>query len=357
MSVTLNPTIAFNGKEAVDAMIDPAFRNPAFERIHSIHEGIKAKEQIAFIRRLSKVTILDPAGCGNGQQSKTIPMYEKFWNPTYTKIWLQLCWKDFLSSFFAWGIKNGIARADLTDTDIARYMMDTMPSAMLEDLWRIVWFGDTTITDISDSPAGTLANASDIKYYNIIDGLWKQIFAGVAVSTPGAFLHIPRYTITYNGLSTKALQLALPAGYAKTVWQNLFYNADERLRDDPDVVILCTRSLFDNWREYKESVTLESSWKQMDSMMIEGQYWNIPIIPVGTWDRMIRADMDNGVTYNIPHRAILTTKEQIVAGFDAQAETNNLEAFLDKTTELFNIKGGYTVDAKIIENFMFSVAY
>lgn len=356
MSVTLNPTITFNGKEAVEGIIDPVFKNPSFERIHTIHENIKAKEQIAFVRRFNKVTIAEPAGCGNGQQSKIIPMYEKFWEPHYTKVWLELCWKDFLNSFYAWGIKNGIARADLTDTDVARYMMDVVPPAMLEDLWRIVWFGDVDITDVNDSPAGTLALSSDIKYYNIIDGLWKQIFAGVAAA-PGAWNKIPRYTIAKNGEASKAAQLALAAGESKTVWQNLFYNADERLRDAEDAIILCTRSLFDNWREYKESVTLESSWKQMDSMMLEGQYWNLPIIPVGTWDRMIRADFDNGTTYHLPHRAILTTKSQIAAGFDAMNEATYIESFLDKTTEKFHIKGGYSVDAKIIENFMFSVAY
>lgn len=356
MSVTINPTITFNGKEAVEAMIDPAYKNPEFSRIHgTIHTNIKAKEQIAFVRRFNKVTIAEPAGCGNGKQSKTIPMYEKFWEPHYTKIWIEMCWKDFLSSLYAWGIKNGIERANLEDTDVAKYLMDTMPPAILDDLWRLVWFGDVDITDIADSPAGTLGSASDIPYYNILDGLWKKIFAGVAQSS--GFLHIPRYTISYNTLGTKTLQLGLPEGYSKTVWRNLYYNADDRLKDDPNAVILCTRSLMDNWREYKESKNLESSFKKEDGLLEDGIYWNVPIIQVPTWDRFIRADFDNGTTFHLPHRAILTTVENIAVGFDNEASVNALESWYNKDTEMFNIKGGYTLDTNILENFMFSVAY
>lgn len=355
-SITINPKITFNGKEAVTAIIDPAFSAPDFKRVHgTIHTNIKAKEQIAFVRRFDKVTIKEPAGCGNGKQSKVIPMYEKFWEPHHTKIWLEMCWKDFLSTLYAWGIKNGIDRADLSDTDVASLLMDIMPPAIRDDLWRMLWFGDVDITDISDSPEGTLARSSDIKYYDLLDGYWKQIFAGVAEGS--GFLHIPRYTITYNAQATYAAQLALPEGYSKTVWRALYYNADSRLRHNPNAVILCTESLMDNWREYKESKLLESSFKKEDGLLMDGVYWNVPIIQVPIWDRIIRSDFDNGSSYHLPHRAILVDPEHIATGFDSEDAVNKLESWYNKDTEYFNVKGGYTLDAKIIENFQFSAAY
>jgi len=352
---TINPTITFNGKEATDGILERMFNKPSFQRFHSIYNNIKAKEQIAFLRRFNKVTIKD-TGCGTGKQAKEIPMFEKFWEPEYTKIWLQFCWKDFIASFFVWTQKNGIARADISQTDLADYLMDVVPDAALDDLWRIVWFNDKNISDISDSPAGVLGSSSDVKYYNLIDGLWKQIFAGVAIGE-GTWGHIPRYNITYNTQADKTTQLNLADGFSKTVWRNLLYNADSRLREAQGIVILCTRSLFDNWREYKESKTLESSFRKEDVMYDQDIYWDIPIIPVPIWDRIIRSDFDNGTTFHLPHRAILTTLENLAVGFDAFAETNNLESWLNQDTELYNIKGGYSVDAKILENYMFSVAY
>ena len=352
---TISPTITFNGKEATEGILERMFNKPAFTKIHSIYNDIKAKEQIAFLRRFSKVTIKDPS-CGGGQQAKTIPMYEKFWDPEPTKIWLEFCWKDFVNSFFVWGQKNGIARADLSQTDLADYLMDVIPDAALDDLWRLTWFGDKNITDITDSPAGTLGAAADVKYYDIIDGLWKQIFAGVAISA-GTWGHIPRYTIAKNAEGTKSAQLALADAFSKTVWQELLYQADDRLRESSDLVILCTRSLFDNWREYKESKVLESSFKREDQMSEQGIYWDIPIIPIPIWDRIIRSDFDNGTTYHLPHRAVLTTLNQLAVGFDSFAETNYLKTWLNDDTEKYNIKGGYLLDAKILENYMFSVAY
>ena len=107
----------------------------------------------------------------------------------------------------------------------------------------------------------------------------------------------------------------------------------------------------------KRANCLESSFKREDGMMEEGEYWNIPVIPIKTWDRFILNDFDNGTTYYLPHRAILTTIDQINVGFDAMSAVQDFKAYSDDTTELYNIKGGYKVDAKIMENFMFSVAY
>jgi len=354
MSVTLNPTITFNGKEAREGILERMFNKPAFTRYHTIYSNIVAKEQIAFLQRFSKLTKLE-AGCGTGMTSKEIPMHEKFWEPVNTKIWLQLCWRDFIASFFVYGQKKGIDRNDLSGTDLMEYLMEVIPDAGLDDLWRIVWFGDEDISDYAGSPQGTLGDATDIPYYNLIDGLWKQIFAGVAIGA-GTWGHIPHYAISENSGGTYTLQ-ELAAAKSLTIFKQLLYQADDRLRDASNKVILCTRSIMDNWNEYKESKTLESSFKREDTYFTEGVFRGIPIYEVPVWDRLIQTDFDNGTTLYLPHRAIMTTVDQIAVGFDGFDKVDAFKAYLDDTTELYNIKGGYKVDAKILENYMFSVAY
>lgn len=354
MTVVLNPTITFNGKEATDGILERMFGKPQFTRFHTIYNNIVAKEQIAYLGRFSKITKAE-AGCGTGMTSKDIPMHEKFWEPEPTKIWLQLCWKDFQASFFVWGLKKGIDRNDLSATNLMEYLMEVIPDAGLDDLWRLVWFGDQDISDIASSPAGTLGDSSDIPYYNIINGLWKQIFAGVAIGA-GTWGHIPHYTISENSGVSYSAQ-ALSAQKSWTIFKSLLTNADQRLRDDPNKVILCTQSILDNWNDYKESVTLESSFKRQDTEYEEGIIRSTRILPISVWDRMIETDFDNGVTWYLPHRAILTTIDQIAVGFDGFDKVDAFKAYLDDTTELYNIKGGYKLDAKILENYMFSVAY
>ena len=353
--VTLSPTITWNGKEAVEGMIEEAFSRPEFRRFHTVYENIKAKEQIAYLRRFSKVTKKD-AGCGQGAMGKDLPMYEKFWDPVDAKVWLQFCWKDFLSSLFAWTIKNGYDKQDLDDTYLMEYIMEVLPDSEIEDIWRIVWFGDTDITHDGASPAGTLGDSSDIAYYNLIDGLWKQIFAGVSTAFGG--YKVPRYTISENSESTKDDQLTLADGRAKTIFKELIRQSDRRLRARSDKIILCTRELFDNWQDYKAGKVLETSFAREDTDFEQGLYMNTPIYPIDIWSDMIQSDFDNGTTYYLPNRALLTTVENLAVGFDTfEGAAGFNDAYLDKTTELYNIKSLFKIDAKIIEEFMCSVAY
>lgn len=357
MGLTINPTITFTGTEAKEGILEAAFDRPMLSQVHTIHENIIAKEQIAFLQRLQKVTLKD-TGCGTGISTKELPMYQKFWEPVNTKIWLQPCWADFEASFFIWSMRKGIDRADLSETDLAEYLIEVLTDAVYDDALRMLWFGDEAITDIGDSPVGTLALSSDVKYYDLFDGFFKQVFAGVAITNPATWGHIPKYVIAANAEATKALQLSqLADGHSLTIMRHLLDNADERLRNAPNKIFLVTNTIFSNWQDYKESKVLETSWKQQDYDMETGVYRNTPIIPMSFWDRHIQGDFDNGTTYNIPHRAILTTKEQLAAGFDSSDKVGDFKSFLDDTTELYNIKGGYKIDAKTMEHYMFSVAY
>jgi len=187
--------------------------------------------------------------------------------------------------------------------------------------------------------------------------LWKQIFAGVAIGA-GTWGHIPRVALAPNAESTKALQLStFAAGASLTIFRDLLAAADGRLRSAPNKVILVSDTIFANWQEYKESKVLESSWKQQDFDMQTGVYRGCTIIPMDSWDRHIIGDFDNGTTWHLPHRAVLTTVEQLAVGFDSSSEMQNFDAFLDKTTELYNIKAGYKLDTKTMEHYMIAAAY
>ena len=139
--VTLSPTITFNGEEAREGILEEAFKKPEMTRFHTVVGGIVAKKQIAFLQRFSKVTLAD-TGCGTGMSEKAIPMYEKFWEPALLKIWLTPCWYAFKDQFYVWGQKRGIARADLSNTDLAEYLMEVIGDAAFEDALRMAWFGD-----------------------------------------------------------------------------------------------------------------------------------------------------------------------------------------------------------------------
>lgn len=354
-SFTFSPKPTFNGKEAMslqDAIIEQAYNNPNINRIFTIYQGIVAKQQIVFLKNFFKISQVGTT-CGESAITTTVPTSEKFWNPSDIKMHVSQCWADFRNMFVVWGMKNGINKYDLTDTDLETYKLQKMAEGGLEDMTRVVWFGDTAISHIAASPAGTLTRSADIVNYNWIDGIWKQIFTGVAGGT------ITRYTITENAGVNYAAQLALNASRAYLTFKALYENADSRLRAAQNKVILCTDSLYMNWLAYKETITVDNSFNRQEKEYVEDVFRSVTLIPYSLWDRWIRADFDNTITttYYLPHRAIMTTKENLGIGMDDETGVSNLRSHLDMTTDYYHIKGAYKLDAKLLEEYMITVAY
>lgn len=348
-SLITGTPITFNGEEAREGMIDPAFSKPELNLFHFVVRGIVAKKQVAFLQRMNKITLAD-AGCGTGVQTKTLTPSQKFWEPNKLKIWLQQCADDLEQTFFTWGLKKGIQRKDLTATTFEDYILAIMPDAISDDLLRLAWFGDTA-ADINAN-GGKLLNASDVQHYTQMDGFWKYIFAAVTGGTT------QRYTISENALGTFALQDALAANAAYLCFKGLMTGtvADSRLKTRNDKVIVCTTSLFENWLAYKESQSFDRSFERQAQGFQTDVFRGVNIIAFDLWDRWIRSDFQDGTAYYLPHRAVLTVPENLQIGLD----TNNVEEmdiFFDKTTELHNFKGGYMADVQIPYDFMISVAY
>lgn len=339
--------IAFNGKEAMAGIIEPAFYTPELTEFHTIMQDIVAKQQIAFLGRLSKVTQKD-AGCGTGVLSKEIEITEKFWDPTPVKIWLNQCASDLEQTFYVWGLSKGIAKYDLTKGDFIDFAMEVMTSAVKEDALRMAWFGDKNADTIGNG--SFLNSAGDIPFYNAIDGFWKQIFDAVTATT------MKKVAISVNANATYATQ-ALGATDAYDTFRKMLEQADSRLKAEANKFFLCTTSMFDNWLTYKETKNIDMSFVRQEKGFKTDIYRGVPIIAVDAWDRAIDSDMDNGTKWILPHRAVLTTKENLMVGLDSASAVTDFKVFLDDVTEITHMKGGYKVDVKVMHDFMAIAAY
>jgi hypothetical protein len=348
----LDPSdLTFNGQEARDigeAVIESIFENPAVADLMTVYDGIVTKKQIPFLGTLSKITKKD-AGCGSGVSSNNIPMTEKFWEPENLKIWLQLCAEDLLNSFWVYAQKLGMDRSDVTGTTIASFVVERMTAAAQEDLLRIIWFNDKDAENVDDG--GVITDGVSITDYNIIDGLWKQIFAVVAGDASRLS------TIAENALLTKTAQMALAANRAFNTFQKMINAADARLKSAPDKIIICTSSLLDNYASYLESQGSDASFIRIENGYSTLRYRNITIYGMDFWDRTIQSDFDNGTTYDLPHRALMTTKMNLAVGSDKLADAETFKVYYSEDTELNNFKGKYRVDAKIMQDYLIQVAY
>jgi len=343
--------LTFNGEEArsmSDAVIETIFENPAVTDLMTVYDNIITTKQIPFLGQLSKITKAD-AGCGLGQTAKNIPMSEKFWEPAAVKIWLTMCGSEVEGSFWVFVQNTGVDRDNVTGTDIARFVVDRMSSAAQEDLLRIIWFNDTAAANVSGS--GTIKNGVSLADYNIIDGLWKQIFAIVATTAAR------KTAIAKNAQSAYATQLALGASDAIDTFRAMIAAADSRLNGAPNKFFIATRTLVENYATYLESQGNSSSFERIENGYVMLRYRGIPVYGFDFWDRTIQADIQNGTKYDLPHRAILTVKENLAVGYDASNAVADFRVWYSEDTELNNFKGKYRVDAKVLQDYMIQVAY
>lgn len=351
MSLSINPKITFNGMEAREGILDPAFERPELTEQFTIVEDIVAKEQIAFLNRIDKVTKKD-AGCGTGKLTKALPMEEKSWDPTKMKIWIGMCADEIEGTFWIWMSNRGLKRDMVIDVTPfwVEYVMEVFEEAVASDAVRIAWFGDVDHDEFS--MGGVLTNGTDITDYNQMDGFWKKIFAAGS---------IPVTSIPENALATYALQDALAEDRAFLVFQSLFNKADSRLRQYKGAkrpVLLVTESLFQNWINYKESRNLDLSFVRQDEFFNTDVYRGTKIISMdNVWDKFIRSDFDNGTTWDLPHRALLVTPDTLMLGFDDSKSANEFRSYFDEDLEENVLKGIFRMDTVLAREFLVSAAY
>lgn len=349
--------LTWNGdeiKSLSEAIYEGVFPKPELTKFHTIVSGIKAKKQIVLLGALGLVG-LKQTGCTITPNAGQISMSEKFWNPEYVGDRFQQCWTDLKESFFIWGSKNGVNKPDLTSTDFANFLEERLSDAMFEMVYRIAWFNDTDASLVTDSPAGTVTAGTTIGYFNIIDGFWKQAFA-IATADSNR-----KVAIAANDEATYAAQAFDSTDttnkVAETIFQDLKYNSDFRLREESNLMILATQSLVDQYAKELRSRNIDASFERIEGGYTKLMFEGIEIIGISIWDRIIRTYFDNGTKYYRPHRAILTTKENLQIGTEEQGNLSDFLPFYDQTTKLYNVDFGFNIDAKIIEDYKVQVAY
>lgn len=344
-------SITWNGKEVQsfnEAVKELTFEKPAITEFHTIQEGIVAKTQIVFLGLLKKVTKLD-SGCSSSPTNGEISSTQKFWDPETVEVYLSECYTNLEGNFMVYAKKLGLSQPDLTGTEWAAFLAERTADGMLEDAFRIVWFNDKSAANVDDSPAGQITAGVSVTDYNIIDGLWKQIFA---ICTSDASR---RVTISENSAANFTAQDALATDRAYLVYNALLTKSDYRLRTQPDQIIISTQSLLDNYINYLESKSVVFTLENIVNGIQRVAYRGIVIYGFNFWDRTIRADFSNGTKWHLPHRALYTTKSNIMVGVDSAAL--NFDQWYEKKDKTTNLRGNYKIDAKIMEDYLIQAAY
>jgi len=356
--MVINPAdLTFNGdeiKELSEAVFESVFAKPGADVFHTFTPGIQAKKQIALLGRIEGLTGKGDGSCNPTSNDTTIGMSEKFWNPETVSNRITECWDNLKESFFIYGTRCGIAQADLTSTDFWSFLMERMSDTLIEEVYRIVWFSDTAA---AVTPGGNLTAGTDPAYFNKIEGFWKQLFAIVAADSNRKTLGLD----SRNGQGTFATQEFDATDTANqvvtNVLQNMRYGSDFRLRGKEGLQYIVTQSVFDQYERELTACQKPYSTERLENGMSLLKSGGIEVIGFQFWDRIIRTYESDGTVWFLPHRAILTVKTNTQVGTCEVANLSEMASIYDPVTKLNHLDTAYSIDAKIIEDYLVQVAY
>lgn len=340
-------------KRLIQEMVfEKVLKNPALETVHDIYTGIKAGDRIGFIGK-GGIAMKAAQACGTlTPQSGGSTGSSLLWTPHKWEILKRECGTDLEHPIMQWGLKAGNDMFDAEGTPYADAVVEVIGNMTLENMWRSIWFCDTTAALVTASPAGVITAGTDITYFTWVDGLFKLLFTA-ASGTPARHT-----TIAANAQATFALQDSVfDAAAAYAALDATERGADSRLRTDPGRLMLCTTSVMDKYILYLESKGQEPAW----GLLINGgrslKFRGIDMIEIPSWDYNIRTYQSNGTKYNYPHRIVFTTKENLKVGTQDSQLFSSIDYWHNKETRYNWMQVIGDLDCHVAETYMFQFAY
>lgn len=312
--------------------------------------NIKVEREIGFMGEGGLVGVKSQ-GCDPTAQAFSAATRMVKWTPEDWEVLLELCYKDLDGTIAAYERKNGVKKPDFTESDYEAIVETILGRALNKFLWRFLWFNDKEAK--TKTNGGVITDGVDIKYFNIIDGYWKQIFTQCTAKAA------QRVEIAANAKTTYATQIVTPEE-ARTILYKMTTKAPIELRQQSDRFILATQNLVDAYVEGladSARLALESA----ESKFIEGvqaiKVNGIEVIAVPEWDENILAYENTGTALHKPYRALYTSKAVLGAGFDKEDDFGSIDVWYDKNTRKVKVEAMGNGDAKLLAPDLFVAAY
>lgn len=292
--------ISFDFEQAKELMLSPLYVNPDLSLGMTITDQYPTKQQMAFSNPFG---LSGKAGQCAAVEDLEMSTFEKFIDPQDVKGGGSQCWDDFKKSLFAFYQRAGMRKYNLEEnTEWQRVLTYYLVDAFRQNLPLRLWFSDTAYT-------GTMPDGvTSADFFNIYDGLFKKIYADTSIQAN-------KVAIAENAEATKAAQLNLAADRAYLVFQQMVQKADTRLRSQVST-ILCTSTLFFNYKNYLENQSFQFTLDRVEGGFQRLSYNGLEIIEYNLWDRVIQSYLDDGTTYDLPHRALMLDPTNVMAQVD-----------------------------------------
>lgn len=347
-NLTISPENIHDLRELVQVTLDNDVKLESVVSVDKVQNG----DPIGLIGEFDAVGNAG-AGCNPEYKDMGIANAMKRWALGDYSLPLSICYTDLEGTVAQYALKNGTPIGDITGTQVmSEVIYPALQRAIEKMFWRVAWFGDTAADVIASG--GVLTAGTDKTLFNITDGFFKKIFAQ-ATANPAQLT-----ADSANAATTYAAQksAALAAGHATGVIDALMMDADSRIAEQDDAIILMTKAMADALAyDLKKSYNQILPWQELFSGVRVAEYNGVKVVSVGVWDRIIKAYENTGTKLNKPYRAVFTTAKNLRVGTTVDGLLTDLDVFFDHKDRKTYIYGAGKIGTQLLEDDMFQVSY
>lgn len=330
-TVNTSTTTSPNGAAKFnDIVYKDWFVKTPLNRVLTIKEGQKDGAAVVGIKPF-RVLGKKSQGCNPTYSDSSLTAVEKKWDIKEWEVAEEMCYNDIDATIFDEVMNTGIDAANIIDT---RYYREIVEPALLDGIddmiFRLAYFGNKNIT------AAELQTAGDTVYFDLIDGIWKQIFDAVTAGT------ITRTVIDANTKTTSALQMsAMEPGSkaATTLLSKIIFDAPVELRKASNKVMYISQALYDAYVMDKRAsfIGSEGQWNSFENGIMQGYIDGVETIVIPEWDNIIQnflKNTTNAEAFENPFRAIFTIKGNLLAGTESTGDFKKFIAGFDEKNQI-----------------------
>lgn len=291
-------------------------------------------------------------GCDPEYGNSLTEASEKTWDIQEWEIAEAICYKAIEGTVAEHFAANGSDKADLTDSEYLEIVVRPLLEQAIRDLYiRFIFFGDKAIE-------GSLKDGVAAKHFNLIDGIFKQLFQGVAAGDT------KRVTIEANNATTIDAQYdaMLAAGAATGVLNELIIRTPMKLRNLAGRRFIVTQAFADalNFDIQSNNKGSALQWESLFAGIQKTSYQGIELLAVPQFDEIIQQyllNTTNAAAYDKPFRVIYTSKENLRAGTKSTEQVADLKVTFDDVTRKNYLYAADTVGALVVSEEFAAVAY
>lgn len=335
-----------------ELVFDEVLKAPEIDFLHTVYPNIITVKEVGFVGEGGLVGVKNQ-GCDPQPQEWNIGSRVVKWTPEDWEILIHSCWTDLQGTAALYSLNTGTEIADFTSTDYMAIVVECLANSMKEFVIRYAWFNDKQAKNIADG--GIITNDIEVKYFNIIDGFFKQIDHQLTIN-PNQLIEI-----TENKGADRVAQIIDPSNIQKYL-QKLVFGASILLRNQKDAVILCTQSFYDAYAMSLQGDKLETMYKNLTEGLGGLTYNGVTLVPFPVWDKIIQSYENTGgiddelAKVNRPNRAIYISPSILGIGVDDISSFSDVDIWYDRDTRKVKMEAMGIADAKLLNPAMFKAA-